>query len=154
MIYLITLGELDYDEALRYMGVKKGKADANTLAMLPQCEQLVIKNSIPRYRYGIFDIEKTDMGIQVLNTNLLLTGKDIERHLNGCYGIVLMCATLSGNIDNLIRTAQLQDMSKAIVINSLSSVAIEQLCNKAEEEIYGVTARATAIYLLTYKRKF
>lgn len=133
---MITLGELDYDEALRYMGVKKGKADSNTLAMLPQCEQLVIKNSIPRYRYGVFDIEKTDMGIQVLNTNLLLTGKDIERHLNGCYGIVLMCATLSGNIDNLIRTAQLQDMSKAIVINSLSSVAIEQLCNKAEEEIY------------------
>ena len=142
---MITLGELDYDEALRYMGVKKGKADANTLAMLPQCEQLVIKNSIPRYRYGIFDIEKTDKGIQVINTNLLLTGKDIERHLNGCYGIVLMCATLSGNIDNLIRTAQLQDMSKAIVIIlHLTPPAIK----------HGVTARATAIYLLTYKRKF
>lgn len=63
---MITLGELDYDEALRYMGVKKGKADANTLAMLPQCEQLVIKNSIPRYRYGIFDIEKQTWAFRCL----------------------------------------------------------------------------------------
>jgi len=133
---LIELTHLDYDEALRYMGIKRGMADSHTLAMLPECENQVIAASVPRYRYGVFNIEHCSNGIQVLNTNLILTGEDIKRHLHNCWGIVLMCATLSGNIDHLIRTTQLKDMAKAIVINSLSSVAIEQVCNKAEEEIY------------------
>lgn len=133
---MINLENLDYNEALRYMGCKKGMADNITMSMLPECESLVIKNSVPRYNYGIFDIEEAEDKIKVLNTNLILTGDDIKRHLKDCFGIVLMCATLSGAIDILIRKSQLEDMSKAIIINSLSSVAIEQVCNKAEEEIY------------------
>lgn len=133
---MIQLTDLNYNEALRYMGVKKGMADPRTKERMKECEKLVIQNSVPRYRYGVFDIQEIPNGIQVLNTKLLLTGNDIKRHLENCYGIVLMCATLSGKIDTLIRTAQLEDMTKAIIINSLSSVAIEQVCDKAEEEIY------------------
>lgn len=133
---MITIENLDYDEALRYMGCKKGKADTVTMNMLPECERLVIKSSVPRYRYSVFDIGEAENGVAVFGTNLVLTGEDIKRHLQNCYGIVLMCATLSGAVDLLIRKSQLEDMSKAIVINSLASVAIEQVCNKAEAEIY------------------
>lgn len=133
---MITLENLDFNEALRYMGCKSGVADDYTMNLLSECERLVINSSVPRYRYGVFDIQDTENSIEVKGTKLLLTGKDIKRHLNNCYGIVLMCATLSGKIDALIRKAQLEDMSKAIVINSLASVAIEQVCNKAENEIY------------------
>ena len=133
---MITLENLNFDEALRYMGCKKGMADKRTMDLLAECEKLVIESSMPRYRYGVFNIQEAENGIEVKETKILLTGDDIKHHLNDCYGIVLMCATLSGGIDVLIRKAQLEDMSKAIVINSLSSVAIEQLCDKAEQEIY------------------
>ena len=55
---------------------------------------------------------------------------------NDCFGIILMCATLSGKIDALIRKTQLEDMTRAVIVNALASVAIEQLCDKAEVEIY------------------
>ena len=133
---LITLEQLNYNEALRYMGCKDGKADKLTLSMLEECEQLVLENCIPRYRYAFFTIQKQENGIVVGNTTLLLTGNDISQHLEHCFGIVLLCATISGKIDTLIRTTQLSDMTKALIINSFSGVAIEQLCDKLEEEIH------------------
>ena len=133
---MITFDKLNFDEALRYMGCKKGMADARTLEMLKECEELVISSSVPRYCYRVFDIKENDFGVEILGTNLVLDGEDIKRHLKGCYGVVIMCATLSGKIDTLIRKTQLEDMSRAIVVNSLASVAIEQVCDKAEEKIY------------------
>ncbi|MEE0060151.1 MAG: vitamin B12 dependent-methionine synthase activation domain-containing protein [Acutalibacteraceae bacterium] len=133
---MITLSNLNFDEALRYMGCKKNNTDDNTTALLNKCESLVISHSIPRYCYREFDIKETTQGIEVIGTNLVLKGNDIKNHLSNCFGIVIMCATLSNSIDTLIRKAQLEDMSKAVVINSLASVAIEQVCNKVEEKIY------------------
>lgn len=134
---MINLENLDFDEALRYMGCKSRKAaDSRTMSMLEECEKLVIENSVPRYRYKVFDIEETDSGIQLKNSTLILKGNDIRNHLKDCFGIILMCATLSGKIDALIRKTQLEDMTKAVIINALASVAIEQVCDKAEKEIY------------------
>ena len=117
---MIKLENLDFDEALRYMGCKNREAaDSRTLSMMEECEKLVIENSVPRYRY-----------------TLILKGNDIRQHLTECFGIILMCATLSGKIDALIRKTQLEDMTRAVIVNALASVAIEQLCDKAEVEIY------------------
>lgn len=135
---MIRLENLDFDEALRYMGCKSREAaDSRTLSMMEECEKLVIENSVPRYRYKFFEIEKTDdTGIQLKDSTLILKGNDIRQHLKDCFGIILMCATLSGKIDALIRKTQLEDMTRAVIVNALASVAIEQLCDKAEVEIY------------------
>lgn len=133
---MIALSELDFNEALRYMGCQNGKANNHTLALLKECERLVISHSTPRYCYKSFDINETELGIEVVGTNIVLEGNDIKNHLKNCFGVVIMCATLSGGIDMLIRKTQLEDMSKAVIVNSLASVAIEQVCNKVEEEIY------------------
>ena len=121
------------------MGYHSHNADEKTIALLKECEALVISHSIPRYSYKIFDIAMCDSGINVLGTKLILTGEDIKLHLKDCYGIVLMCATLSYKIDELIRRTQIEDMAKAVVINSLSSVAIEQICDNIEKEIHAKT---------------
>ncbi len=145
---MITLEQLDYGEALRYMGCRNGTADEHTLAMLPVCEQLVLQNCIPRYIYAVFDIRTTENGIAVGNSGLLLKGNDIRRHLTDCFAVILMCATVSAKIDTLIRRTQLEDMTKAIIINSFSGVAVEQLCDKAEQEIY---LKISAEYADCYK---
>lgn len=46
-----------------------------------------------------------------------------------------MCATLSGNVDLLIRKKQITGMTEAIITDSLASAVIEQVCDKAEEVI-------------------
>ena len=43
-----------------------------------------------------------------------------------------MCATLGPGMDRLIRVSQITDMSEAVVIDSLASVAIEQVCNQVD----------------------
>lgn len=133
---MIELNNLNHKEALRYMGCVNGNADEKTMALLAECEKLVIDNSIPRYIYKGFNIIHLEDCIEVEGTNIILSGKDIKQHLDNCYGIVLMCATLSMGIDTLIRKTQLEDMAKALVVNSMSSVAIEQLCDMVEEEIH------------------
>lgn len=38
-------------------------------------------------------------------------------------------------VDGLIRKAQVEDMARAVVLDALASVAVEQLCQKLEEQI-------------------
>ena len=46
-----------------------------------------------------------------------------------------MCATLSAGVDGLIRKMQIRGMADAMFTDSLASAVIEQVCNKAEDEI-------------------
>ena len=48
---------------------------------------------------------------------------------------MLLCATLGAEVDRLIRVAQIRDMAKAVVLDSMASVAIEQVCQQADEII-------------------
>lgn len=44
-----------------------------------------------------------------------------------------MAVTISEGIDRQLRVLQLKDMAKALVFDSLASVAVEQACDKVEE---------------------
>jgi hypothetical protein len=46
-----------------------------------------------------------------------------------------MAATLSGFADRYIQTAEITDMAKALIADSLCTAAIEQVCDIAEREI-------------------
>jgi len=48
---------------------------------------------------------------------------------------VLFCATISNGADKLIRSAQVSNMAEALVLDSLASVAIEQVCDEVEKII-------------------
>ena len=131
----MELKKLNRQEAFRYMGYKNGQVDEKILALTDECEQQLLKTIKPRFIYKIFDIEHTDLGVVVKNTSLLLKGKDISMHLKDCQQCILLCATVSIGVDNLIRTYESQDMAKAIITDCLASASIEQVCNEAENEI-------------------
>jgi 5-methyltetrahydrofolate--homocysteine methyltransferase len=44
-----------------------------------------------------------------------------------------MCATLSGNVDKLLRTNELSNMVNALIIDALANAAIEQVCDEVEK---------------------
>lgn len=136
---------LDFDEALRYMGA--GERTPQLEALLETSSRLLLAKARPRYVYRIFDIEPVAEGVLVKGTNIVLTGRSIEVHLRGCEKAVLLATTLSGDVDRLIRSEGLRDMSVSLALDSLAAVMIEQVCDYVEQEL----GREYAGYNMTYR---
>ncbi len=131
----MIIDSVNISEALRYMGQKGTEISDNFQSIISECEKNLLKNTVPKYTYRCFDIEHTESGVAVCNTTLILLGYDIREHLSGCEKAVLMCATIGGNADELIRKLSLSDMTQSFVTDALASALIEQVCDNAEKEI-------------------
>ncbi len=137
----LKLEKLNRKEALRYLGYSGEKLDKTIEHLIDICEEKVLTSAKPRYVYKVCNIMTTESeinknhGIMVEGCNLVLTGESIKKHLKGCDMAVLMAVTLSDSIDRLIRITQVEDMAKAVIVDSLSSVAVEQVCDKVEHMI-------------------
>ncbi|MBR4622036.1 MAG: methionine synthase [Ruminococcus sp.] len=128
------LEKLNIAEALRYMG-SRGHDVSALMPLVEECEKELLEAIKPAYIYKYFDIAVTENGAEIKGTNLLLSGKDIADHLEGCSGCVLLCATASAGADRLIRKFEAYDMTKAFVTDCLASSAVESVCNEVMTEI-------------------
>ena len=135
MINEIVLEKLNQNEALRYLGYGQNAPDIKVQELLDECEEVLLSIAKPRFVYKVFDIESVQGGVKVLNTNLVMPGNAIKDHLEDCEKVVLMGVTISMDVDRLLRKTQVNDMSRALIVDSLASVAVEQACNKVEEFI-------------------
>ena len=131
----IVLDKLNQSEALRYLGYGQNTPDSKVQDLLDECEEVLRSIAKPRFVYKVFDINIIKEGVEVLNTNLILPGESIKEHLDGCEKVVLMGVTISMDVDRLLRKTQVNDMASAVIVDSLASVAVEQVCNKIEEFI-------------------
>lgn len=131
----LRLEKLDRGEAFRYMGYKGGEINGSILKIADECEEALLKTIRPGMVYRVFDTEVCEDGIGVKNTSLIFKGGDIARHLSGCGRCVMMCVTLSGETDRLIRFYEAESMEKALIADALASAAVEQVCEKAEAQI-------------------
>lgn len=132
----IVLDRLNREEAYRYLGFKEERHVDVIADMADCCEQDVLKAARPMYVYKVFDISNiTDKFVELSGTSLRLSGKSIAGHLDGCKKAVLMAATVSLDVDRLIRTAQTSDMARAVITDSFASVAIEQVCDKVQDKL-------------------
>ena len=127
----ISLGKINRDELYRYVGTP----DDNVRGIIDKSEEELKMNVKPAYVWQIFDIEMATVGVLVKGTDIVLTGDSIKKHLKGCNRIAMLAATLSSQADRLIRKYQSNNMAEAVVMDSLASVAIESVCDMAEEEI-------------------
>ncbi len=128
----IILEKLNRKEALRYLGYKNYAPDERIESMMDECEEELLLSAIPRYVYRCFDLVDEENGIRLDNTNLVLTGNSIREHLLGCEKAVVIAATISDRVDKLIRICQIKDMTKALIMDSMASVCVEQLCDKID----------------------
>ena len=131
----IILEKLNQNEALRYLGYRQNAPDTKVQCILDECEKELLSIVKPRFVYKVFDIESVQGGVKVLNTNLVMPGNAIKDHLEDCEKVVLMGVTISMDVDRLLRKTQVNDMARALIVDSLASVAVEQACNKVEEFI-------------------
>jgi hypothetical protein len=132
---MIKLDYINQSEALRYMGYHSEDVAESIQTVVNECESALLGCINPGYTYKIFKINHTDKGVEIDGSNVILSGNSIRTHLEGCDGIILLAATLSGEADKTIRRYEITDMTKALAADALASAAIEQVCNAAEEEI-------------------
>ena len=75
----IVLGQLDKNEALRYMGHRGEDIDEQLDKLITKCEKEVLSCVKPRFVYKVCDISREEKGILVKDTNLFLTGNSIKK---------------------------------------------------------------------------
>ncbi|OJF75609.1 MAG: hypothetical protein BKP49_11240 [Treponema sp. CETP13] len=153
----IQLTTLNRKEALRYMGYKninslfntsnskKIITDFQTKELLDAVEKKVFNAAQPKYTWRLFSREQVPLDL------LTNQGNDIVTHLQGCTHIVFLCATIGPQIDRLIRKLQITDMAQSIVADSLSSVAVEQVCDKLELKISDAVEKKLGKIYLTFR---
>lgn len=124
---MIKLEKLNRNEAVRYLGGAGIRLNYRMDVLMDECEKAVLEKASPKYLY----VEKD------LPCPQIMGGKDIESHLNGCEKAIVMCATVGSGVDKLIRISQISDMARAVVMDSLASVAVEQVCNAFDKIIAG-----------------
>lgn len=122
---MMTLEKLNRSEAIRYLGGAGIQMNDQMEVLMDECEKMVLEKASPKFLYIELD----------LPCDVIMGGRDIANHLDGCEKAILMCATLGAEIDKLIRINQISDMAKAVVLDSFSSVAVEQVCNRVDEII-------------------
>ena len=156
----ISLKELNRKECLRYLGCNQEKAEnilngteaQDISRLIDECEKEILAAAEPRYVYRVFDIEQecdniSSNSVHLKGTDFELPGNSIKEHLSGCEKAVFVAATISLGVDRLIGKAQHQDMTKAVITDSLASVAIEQLCDEVEK----IIKRAYSDYYQTFR---
>lgn len=122
----LTLPEtLDTAAALRYLGAA-GPPDAALSALLQKAEAILRETAVPRA--AVLCARRAQMA-------RYLPGKDIERHLSECAQCVLLAVTLGAELDRAQRAANAADMACAVVLDALSSVAVEAVADAAEQSL-------------------
>lgn len=128
----IIITNINKSEAARYMGYKDTLPDVNMTKMILQCEIDLLKVIKPRYCYKVFDIERKEDSVHLKGAQLQLCGESIKEHLKNCEKAVVMCATLSGDVDKMLRQSEISNMVEALIIDALANAAIEQVCDEVE----------------------
>lgn len=127
----VVIEEIDFSEALRYLGYKSNIPDEKTKELLLLCDNEIKKAIDAKFIYKVFELRDG----QIPGSQFKLEGNAIAKHLKNCTKVIFMCATLSANVDALIRKKQITSMAEAMIIDSLASAVIEQVCDKAEDII-------------------
>lgn len=112
------------EEALRYLGYK-GFVDEQTEKLLSDAEA-ALKVLKPSFCWRVFEKKEC--------THILI-GEDINKHLQNSESIILFAATLGVEADRLIRTAEIENMAYAVVLDSYASAFIESYCDSCEKEM-------------------
>ena len=124
--------EINHREALRYLGYRNYQP-ADTDGLFDVATD-VLKNAAHLkscYRETAIEIhgDEIDFGFCKIKS------RDLTKNLSGCKKVFIFAATLGSGVDRAILKYEKIEPSKAVVIDALSSAAIEGLCNLLNGEL-------------------
>lgn len=127
--------KLDKAEILRYLGYRGVPLPQHISDLIDSCMDTTIKTITPKYLYRSFPIHKVNKGIAVEGCGMVLSGKNIEKHLSQCDAVYLLCVTIGLEIEKIIRVAMLTSPDAGVIYDSCASTAVEAAADYAEELI-------------------
>lgn len=134
---MIRLDIISKSETARYMGVK-GIPDKKTAEILDKYEPIVRERLRPAFVYRETAVHFADDGVYLDGVDAVFSGSDIKNHLKDCERAIILAVTVSAEADKMIRQTSVVSMAEALAVDCLCSSAIEQVCNKAEDEIFRI----------------
>lgn len=123
--------QLNEREILRYLGCQAETPPQELTQAVASCSREILAVVRPKTVWRRFDLE----GTHPAGTSFFMEGEDIRRHLEGCRQVILMAATLGPEIETLLLRAQVQDMARALILDSCASAAVEAVCDALEAEL-------------------
>ena len=90
--------ERKIQEAIRYLGIKKGAADAGTRALVESSFQELMKEAEPKSICRIFELQELGDGAVQIG-KLKIESRSLARNLKNCRRAVLFGATLGTGTD-------------------------------------------------------
>lgn len=125
---------IDFDEALRYMGVRGGTCDGQLLQMVSDVCELLRKNINCKACYTLLDVVHVSESTVLLGP-LEIESLDFKRNLRGCTSAYLFSATVGISVDRFISRMTSMSASRGLAADSLASAAIEGLCDSLCEKL-------------------
>ena len=120
------LDHIDRREALKYLGYRGGALAPDAEADIARCEAAILRTARPRVVWRRFGL--TPDGA-LAGTAFRPAGEDVRALLSGCSAAILMAATLGGEVDALLRRAQVKSMADALILDACASAAVENVCD-------------------------
>ena len=113
------LTDIPEKEVLRYLGHDRQIIDTDLKTQIERCINSVKSSSRPRLTYTVRDVKDG-----IIN-GLDLGGNDIKILLSSCKQAIIMAATLGPEAEQMLRRAEVLNMSDAVILDSAQSTAIE-----------------------------
>ena len=127
--------EIDKEEVLSYLGGTAKNNDKITDQLIDEGIEEIKRISAPKSQFRIFDIKQDIDGIQIVNSNLILKGNDIIKHLLYSKKIAIMAVTLGIQVDQRIKYYSNIDLTKAVIFDACATTYVEVICDNLETEI-------------------
>lgn len=126
---------IDKNEVLRYMGYNGQALDENITGLVDNCIEEIKTLIEARYVYAYCKIVRRDNKLKLKECSLELTGSSINKHLQHCDSCILLAVTLGNAVDMRIRYYEKFNMTKAVIMDSCATTAVEEICDKVCSEI-------------------
>lgn len=121
---------IDENEVLRYLGYKGQKIEEELILKIRDTIEEGKKLFAPKVIYKEYPINILENGVDVVGTTLVLEGNDIKKLLIGSNRCILMAATIGNYIEKKIRLYERIDLTRGMILDSVSTTAVEELCDK------------------------
>lgn len=128
---------INKNEVLRYLGYKNQFLDDKINILIEECIDEIKKLVKIRYVYKYFGVNREEDSIILEKCYFNLEGRDIYKHLENADECILIAGTLGSLVDMRIRYYEKKYLTKALILDACANVAIEEVLDKACEEIEG-----------------
>lgn len=121
--------EISRRDIYRYLGYGVNEPEDRTKAEVEQCVEEVERVMRPRFFCRTYPLQFYADDTLDLSC-FQVKSHDLSKNLRGCEEVLLFAATLGMEVDLIIRKYSWLNMSRAVIVQAVGAVAIEDFCNE------------------------